>query len=111
MHDVFVSSTSRDLPDERCAVLRACRELGLGVVAMEDFPATGRGATAASLAQLDKARVYVGVFAHRYGYIEHGYDRSVTECEFDHAKQLGLDCLCFLVDDKVAWPDDRKEPE
>ncbi len=52
---VFPSSTSRDLPDERQAVLDACRALNLAVAAMEDFPATGAGATAGSLAQLDAA--------------------------------------------------------
>src|SRR5437762_463106 len=67
-----VEAFSRDLPEERAAALAACRELGFGVVAMEDFPASGRGATNASLAQLDKAHVYVGVFAYRYGYVEPG---------------------------------------
>src|SRR5262249_48883913 len=106
---VFVSSTSRDLPEERAAVLTACRELGLGVVAMEDFPATGTGATAASLAQLDRAALYVGIVAHRYGYVEPGFDRSVTECEYDHAIKRGLSCLCFMVDPRVEWPEERKQ--
>ena len=67
---VFPSSTSRDLPAERSAVLEACRALNLAVAAMEDFPATGSGATAGSLAQLAKCDVYIGVFARRYGYVE-----------------------------------------
>ena len=78
---VFPSSTSRDLPDERRAVLEACRDLNLGVATMEGFPATGQGATAGSLHHLDKCHVYVGVFARRYGYVEEGYPCSVTEAE------------------------------
>lgn len=106
---VFVGSTSRDLPDEREAVRAACDELGLAVVDMKDFPATGAGATAASLAQLDRAGVYVGVFAKRYGYVEPGCPTSVTECEYDHAGTRGLARLCFLLHPSVAWPDDRVE--
>jgi len=107
---VFVSSTSRDLPEEREAVRTACDELGLAVVDMKDFPATGAGATKASLTQLDRAGVFVGVFAHRYGYVEAGHDRSVTESEYDHAGERGLERLCFLLHPSVAWPEDRKEP-
>ncbi len=46
MPTVFPSSTSRDLPDERQAVLDTCRALNLAVATMEDFSATGHGATA-----------------------------------------------------------------
>jgi tetratricopeptide (TPR) repeat protein len=106
---VFVSSTGLDLRQYRDAVRQACDELGLGVVAMEDFEAMGLGATAGSLAKVDRAGVFVGVFAHRYGFVEPGYPVSVTECEFDHAKQRGLECLCFLVDPNHPWPDAHKE--
>jgi hypothetical protein len=81
MPTVCPSSTSRDLPEYRAAVLDACRAPHLGVATMEDFPAMGLGATAGSLAQLDKCDVYLGVFAYRYGYVEPGYPCSVTEAE------------------------------
>jgi hypothetical protein len=86
---VFPSSTSRDLPEYRAAVLEACRALNLGVATMEDFAATGLGATRGSLDQLDRCDVYLGVFAHRYGYVEPGYPHSVTEAEYEHAKRRG----------------------
>src|SRR5262249_41817840 len=81
------------------------------VATMEDFPATGLGATAGSLAQLDKCDVYLGVFAQRYGYVEPGHPCSVTEAEYDHARRRGLECLCFFLADGVAWPEDRIERE
>jgi tetratricopeptide (TPR) repeat protein len=111
MSTVFLSSTSRDLRHYRDAAFAACRELGLAVVGMEDFQAMEVGATAASLAQLDRADVYLGIFAHRYGFVEPGYPASVTELEFDHALQRGLDCLCFLVDPNYPWPDEDIEHE
>ena len=93
---VFLSSTSRDLPEFRAAALQACRELHLGVVAMEDFEAMGVGATDGSLAKVDQADAF-GLFAYRYGYVEPGRPASVTELEFDRARPCGLECLCFLV--------------
>jgi len=70
---VFISSTGLDLGEYRDATMDVCRQLDLLVVAMEDFEAMGAGATEGSLAKLDGAEVYVGIFAHRYGYIEDGY--------------------------------------
>ncbi len=104
---VFISSTSLDLQAHRAAVRRACDELGLGICDMRDFEAADLDAVRASLAQLDRARVYVGVFAHRYGFVMPGETRSVTECEFDRAAELGLERLCFLIDDKHDWPRSR----
>ncbi|HKI35203.1 MAG TPA: tetratricopeptide repeat protein [Gemmataceae bacterium] len=109
MPTVFVSSTTRDLGPYREAVLLVCRELGLAAIGMEDFEAMGLGATAGSLAKLDQANVYLGLFAHRYGFIEPGHDRSVTECEFDYAGQRSLERLCFVVDGKYPWPPDDIE--
>ena len=71
---------------------------------MEFFGAMSAGASEASKQRLAGSNLYVGVFAHRYGYVEDGYDSSVTEIEFDYAGELGLDRLCFLVDPDHPWP-------
>ena len=52
---------------------------------MEFFEAMGVGATEGSKQKLDTADLCVGIFAHRYGYREEGYEQSVIEIEFDHA--------------------------
>lgn len=106
---VFISSTSLDLADYRAAVRRACDELGLGVVDMKDFEAADLNAVRASLAKLDQAAVYVGVFAYRFGHVLPGDERSVTEHEFDHATRRGIERLCFLVDQNFPWPEERKQ--
>ena len=100
MAKVFISSTGKDLTEYREAATAVCLELGLFPIAMEFFAAVGKGATAGSKSKLDDADVYVGIFAHRYGYIEDGYDKSVTEIEFDYAGEKRLDRLCFLLDPK-----------
>src|SRR5438045_9492994 len=99
---VFLSSTGRDLGDYRAAAIAVCNELGLIPVAMEFWESLGRGATAISLTKLDDCDVFVGFFAHRYGYVEDGDDRSVTEREFDHAAGK-MDRLCFVMSADHPW--------
>jgi tetratricopeptide (TPR) repeat protein len=111
---VFISSTSVDLKKYRLAAMQVCEQLGFEPIAMENFEAMGVGATEGSKRKLRDADLYVGIIAHRYGYIESGHERSVTEIEFDYAGERGLDRLCFMVDPDHAWPKsaiDRKNAE
>jgi hypothetical protein len=96
-----------DLRDYRDAAIEECNRLGLVPIAMEYFEAMSHGASVGSKQKLDEADLYLGIFAHRYGFIEEGHERSVTEIEFDHATQRGMDRLCFLVDPGSPWPDER----
>ncbi len=112
MTKAFVSSTSKDLEAYRQVANEECNRLGLVPIAMKYFPATGKGATKGSKRKLDEADLYVGIFAHRYGYIEEGCDKSVTEIEFDYAgNERRLDRLCFLVDPDYAWPESARDRE
>ena len=101
---VFLSSTSRDLGEYREAGIAVCNRLRLTPIGMEFFGAMSAGASEASKQRLADSDLYVGVFAHRYGYVEDGYESSVTEIEFDYAGELGIDRLCFLVDPDYPWP-------
>ncbi len=94
---VFISSTSQDLSAYRSAAVEECIRLGMLPIPMELFEAMALGANAGSRRKLDGADLYVGIFAHRYGYVEPGHVASVTENEFDHAGERGIDRLCFLV--------------
>ena len=106
MASIFISSTGKDLTEYRQGAIEVCNRLRLVPIAMEFFEAMGIGATDGSKKRLDQSTAYVGIFAHRYGYIEVGHDRSVTEVEFDYAGELGLDRLCFLVRADYPWPPD-----
>jgi hypothetical protein len=111
MVKAFLSSTGKDLEKYRDAAIEVCNRLQIVPIAMEFFEAMGAGASEGSKRKLDEADVYVGIFAHRYGYIEAGYDTSVTEVEFDHAGERRLDRLCFVVDPKHPWPTDAIDYE
>jgi hypothetical protein len=94
----MISSRGRDLEDYRRAAIDVCIQLALTPIAMEFFEAMGQGATEGSKRKLREADVYVGISAHRSGHIEDGYDRGVTEVEFDYADELGLERLCFIAE-------------
>lgn len=107
----FISSTHEDLKLYRDAAIEVCLSTGIFPIAMEYFEAMDAGATEGSKRKLKEANLYIGIFAHRYGYIETGYDKSVTEIEFDYAGELNLPRLCFLVDPDYPWPVDKIDHE
>ena len=95
----MVSSTARDLAEERAAVLQACMELEVFPDMMEHLPASDAEAVQVSTAMVDRADLYLGLFAHRYGYVPAGGERSVTEIEYERAVERGLPRLIFLMHD------------
>lgn len=66
--NVFISSTHDDLIQYRQIVRDVLLELGLHPVMMEYFPAMGIKAVEQCLAEVDSTDVYIGIFAHRYGF-------------------------------------------
>jgi tetratricopeptide (TPR) repeat protein len=94
---VFLSSTSLDLREHREAIRQRCEALGYRLLAMEEFGAQDDAASDVSLREIAACHVFVGVYARRYGYVPPGASRSVTEMEYDEAKQLGKARLIFVV--------------
>jgi len=75
---VMISSTARDLPEHRKEVMDACLRQSMFPMMMEHLPASDADAIEASLRVVDEADIYLGVFAHRYGYVPKGHDISIT---------------------------------
>lgn len=103
---VMVSSTALDLPQHRDEVLDACLRQSTTPKMQEHLPASGgasaeRGAEAirVSLEMVDEAEIYLGIFAHRYGFVPAGHDISITEMEYDRAAERGITRLVFLMHD------------
>ena len=95
---VMISSTARDLPEHRKEALDACLRQGMFPVMMEHLPASDDEAISASLAMVDAADIYVGIFAHRYGYVPAGHAISVTEMEYNRAVERKIPRLIFVMD-------------
>jgi len=97
---VMISSTARDLPEHRKGVMDACQRQGMFPTMMEHLPASDADAIQESLRMVDEANIYLGVFAHRYGYVPKGYDISITEMEYDRAVERGIPRLIFVMHDE-----------
>jgi hypothetical protein len=97
----MVSSTALDLPEHRKEVMEACLRMGMHPVMMEHLTAGDTTAAEKSLAMVDDAAIYLGVFAYRYGHVPEANNPeqvSVTEMEYDRAVERGIPRLIFLMD-------------
>src|ERR1051325_5364894 len=101
---VTISGTARDLPEHREEVRDACLRQGAFPKMMEHLPAADADAIAESLRIVDEADIYLGVFAHRYGYVPKGHEISITEMEYNRAVERDIPRLIFLMRDDFPIP-------
>lgn len=100
---VMVSSTALDLPEHRAKVIDCIQRLKMMPWAMEHLPADPRQALPVSLEMVDQADIYVGVFGRRYGFVPDGQERSITELEYERARERNLPCLIFISAPEHLW--------
>ena len=108
-HQVFVSSTYRDLVDERKAVIHALLELDCIPAGMELFPAADEDAWTLIKEVIDGCDYYVLILAGKYG--SFGPDGvGYTEMEFDYAASVNKPILAFLHEnpDQLSAADTEK---
>jgi len=97
---VMISCTARDLPAHREQVRLACERAGFAPHdMMEHLTAQNAGAVEASLEMVENADIYLGIYAHRYGYVPDGSEVSITEMEYDHAGEMDKPRLAFFMHD------------
>lgn len=105
-HQVFISSTSRDLEEERKALRFALLE-EYSTLGMEHFPASADRGWTTIVERLDRADVCVLILGDRYGTLFPGEKISWTEKEFDYALSRRLPILAFArLSDSPAQIDD-----
>lgn len=102
MATIYLSSTYEDLKDQRRLVYEALRKAGHQIIAMEDYVATDQRPVEKCLQDIEKADIYIGLFAFRYGYVppaSHNNPNglSITELEFRHAERLKKPILVFIA--------------
>ncbi|MCX6583676.1 MAG: DUF4062 domain-containing protein [Candidatus Aminicenantes bacterium] len=100
---VFISSTYEDLKEYRQKAIEAVNRYKCIPLAMELFGARAEEATTVCDKEIRECDVFIGIYAHRYGYIPGGETKSITQLEYDLAKELGKDCLCFIVEKNILW--------
>ncbi len=103
-HRVFLSSTFTDLAIYRDAVQRAIRQLGAIDVSMEHFGARDERPVDECIRLVrDESDIFVGIYAHRYGYVPDGYDASISELEYNAALASMLPRFIYILDDNHPW--------
>src|SRR6185295_14509576 len=97
---VFISSTYKDLIEYRAAAIRAVEGTSYQAVKMEVFGARPDEPLGACLKEVEASDLFVGIYALRYGFNPDGAETSITEMEYVHAKKLGKEIYCFLLDEE-----------
>lgn len=97
-YQVFVSSTYRDLVEERQNVIHALLELDCIPAGMELFPATDEDAWTLIKEVIDHSDYYLLIIAGKYGSLN-SEGISYTEMEFDYAISIKKPIISFLHED------------
>lgn len=107
-HQIFVSSTYKDLIEERKEVIHALLELDCIPSGMELFPATDEDAWSLITEVIDGCDYYLLILAGKYGSTNSdgiGY----TEMEFDYATSQGKPVICFIHQNPDELPAGKVE--
>lgn len=102
-YQVFVSSTFRDLADERQDAIRSILDLGHIPAGMELFPAADTEQLTYIKKVIDECDYYVLIMGGRYGSLDND-GVSFTEREYDYAVQTGKTVLAFPHGDLASIP-------
>src|SRR5712692_2107655 len=90
---IFVSSTWLDLQSERRAVESAIQRMReTKFIGMEYFGSRDENTRHASLNEVDRSQVYIGIFGGRYG-------SGITEAEYRRARERNLTCFVYFKDE------------
>lgn len=107
----FLSSTYVDLIEHRMAAKDSLERLGSQTDGMEVFGARPEEPLKACLNEVENCDIFIGIYAHRYGYIPEGSQASITEQELHHANKHHKPIFCFILEDNFPWPPNFVEEE
>ena len=107
-YQIFISSTYKDLQEERQEVLKSILKLRHIPVGMEHFVATNEEQFEYIKRLLDETDYYVVIIGNRYGSI--GDDGiSYTEKEFDYAVTLGIPVIACVHSNPDSLPVNKSD--
>ncbi|MBN1655175.1 MAG: SUMF1/EgtB/PvdO family nonheme iron enzyme [Deltaproteobacteria bacterium] len=100
-YSVFISSTYLDNQERRKVVEDAILAAKMFPIGMEHFTANVHPAVDESKREVVEADLFIGIIAHRYGWIPDGLDISISEIEYDTAEKAGIPRLMFVLDPTI----------
>ena len=111
-HQVFVSSTYKDLVDERAEVMQVLLELDCMPAGMELFPAADETQLRYIKRIIDESDYYLVISAGKYGSISQEHGLSYTELEYRYAIEMNKPIIGFIREDigQLASNDTETEP-
>jgi hypothetical protein len=109
-YQIFISSTFRDLQDERQAILRAVLELDHMPSGMELFPAADDTAWQLIRDVIDASDYYVLIVGGRYGSLDES-GIGFTEREYDYALAQKKPIIPLLHQNPDNLPRDKTETD
>ncbi|MDH4462058.1 MAG: DUF4062 domain-containing protein [Flectobacillus sp.] len=102
---VFISSTFTDLKEYRESVQHGVRQLGLIDISMENFGARDERPKDECLRIIkEESDLFVGIYAHRYGFIPKGDKLSITQLEYLAASEIKIPKLIYVIDEELPFP-------
>lgn len=108
-YQIFVSSTFRDLQEERQAVLNAILKLNQFPAGMEIFPAVNDTAWEHIEKVIKDSDYYVLIIGGKYGSIDSESGLSYTEKEYEFAVSQNIPVLAFTHSDEESIPVGKSE--
>ncbi|MCW8897360.1 MAG: DUF4062 domain-containing protein [Flavobacteriales bacterium] len=109
-HQVFVSSTYKDLVEERQEVMQALLELDCIPVGMELFPAADDDQWTLIKGLIDDCDYYILIVGGRYGSVN-PEGVSYTQMEYQYAIEQGIPVISFLHKNPENIPVGKSEIE
>ncbi|MDD3668021.1 MAG: DUF4062 domain-containing protein [Bacteroidales bacterium] len=110
-YQVFVSSTFRDLSDERKKVLDLLLMTDCIPAGMESFVATDDEQFNVIKKVIDLCDYYILIIGRMYGTLNNETGKSYTEMEYDYAISKKIPVLVFTLDDSVEIDQSKCETD
>ena len=110
-YQVFISSTYKDLINERQEILKVLLLADCIPSGMEAFVATDNEQFEVIKRVIDLCDYYILIIGKRYGSVNKTTGLSYTEMEYDYAIEKGIPVLVFVIDDGVNLPDSKTETD
>jgi hypothetical protein len=93
---VFISSTMKDLANERDAIARRLEDFNLAPVNAEDWLPNSKGSWEKICDEIETCDLFILILGEKYGWVPPESNLSVTHMEFNKARDLGLPVFIFL---------------
>ncbi len=108
-YQIFISSTYKDLIEERSIAINTVMQLGHIPAGMEMFSATGSPQLDVIKPIIDESDYYLIILGGKYGSVNRQTGLSFTEMEFDYAVENGKRIIAFVHEDPENLPASLRE--